>query len=68
MSGREYTCEACRGVFEQGWSDEERDAEALAIFGELAEEDKAIVCDDCFKRMMGDMHGVFIRSIPVIGS
>jgi Fe2+ or Zn2+ uptake regulation protein len=48
-----YCCDACNGVFKMGWSEEEAAAEAEENFPELRVEDRAIVCDDCFNRMMG---------------
>lgn len=50
---REYECAECHGVYEQVWSDEEAEAESKELFGEIAPEDKRIVCDDCFNRIMG---------------
>ena len=47
-----FTCANCGETFPKGWSDEEAQAEAEAIFtpAELAATD--IVCDDCFKLAM----------------
>lgn len=49
----EYQCGACKGVFPKVWSDEEAMAESHAIFGEMPPEDTAIVCDVCYREMMG---------------
>jgi tetraacyldisaccharide-1-P 4'-kinase len=35
----------------KGWSVEEQEAEAKALWGDLKEEDRAVVCDDCFQNM-----------------
>ena len=54
MKKNEYKCGACGGVFEKGWSDEEAQAEADAAFSqESLGSDPAIVCDDCYKTIMG---------------
>ena len=49
-----YTCENCGGTFEKNRSDEEAMAEALAAdrfpVGEPV--DVAVICDDCYNRMM----------------
>lgn len=49
-----YKCDSCGEVFEKGWSDEEAEKEADDLFPGLKVEDRAVVCDDCFKRMTGD--------------
>ena len=48
----EYQCAACGGMFEKGWTDEEADAERKELFPNLAESESAIVCDDCFKKVV----------------
>lgn len=47
----QYRCEMCEGVFNKGWSDEEAAAELGEKFPGHAQEDCAVVCDDCFKKM-----------------
>ena len=51
-----YTCELCHETFEKGWTDEEANAEAQELFGtpQASEhpKDMAIVCDDCFHKLM----------------
>lgn len=47
-----YECEYCHGVFEFEWTEEEALAEMQETFGELPEEDQAIVCDDCYNKIM----------------
>jgi hypothetical protein len=48
----EFTCAACGGTFGKAWSDEEAQAEADDIFGDILVTDgSAIVCDDCFHEM-----------------
>ena len=49
---REFICENCGETFYSERSDEEAEAEAQFLFGELSEEDKAILCDDCFQKLM----------------
>ena len=48
-----YTCAACGGAFEKGWSDDEAQAEAGGLFPGLSINDMAIVCDDCYPKIMG---------------
>ena len=51
-----YTCDACGGVFDSKWSDEEAQAEAVELFGQdPADGDMAEVCDDCFKKMTAEI-------------
>ena len=41
----------CGGVFEKAWTDEEALAESKSNFGEIPQEERAVVCDDCFNKM-----------------
>ena len=48
----EYRCAMCGGVFKKAWPDEEAEAEQEANgWGALAPEDRAVVCDDCYRQM-----------------
>lgn len=51
----EFICDCCQNVYEKGWSDEEAEEECIENFVEEAAhgDDRAIVCDDCYKMMMG---------------
>jgi len=49
-----YTCAGCGGTFTKEWSDEEAFQESLDKFGaDLFKEPIAVVCDDCYKKLMG---------------
>jgi hypothetical protein len=52
MKDNEYQCDACNGIFEKGWTDEEADQECRKNFGEIPENEKAVICDDCYKEFM----------------
>lgn len=45
-----FTCAACGGTFEVGWSDEEAEAEKAQNFpaAVAAGEEFELVCDDCY--------------------
>lgn len=45
-----YKCGHCKEVFEKAWSDEEALAEMKQEWGNLAEDNRAVVCDDCFNK------------------
>ena len=51
LKENEYQCEICMGIFEKGWSDEEAKQEALDIWGEIPNEERGLVCDECFKKI-----------------
>lgn len=51
MTVDEFTCEQCRCTFPKGWTDDERDAEAV-LNGFDLEADNVIVCDDCYEQIM----------------
>lgn len=48
----EYKCSVCGGEFTSDRSEEEAMEEAEMIFDKEDLEDKAIVCDDCWKKML----------------
>lgn len=52
LKPNEYKCAECGNVYEFGWSDEEARAEAAKNFGESVAEHGAIVCDDCYNKIM----------------
>lgn len=49
----QYRCDACGGIFDNGWTDEEAKAEqeANGWAGVDCGVDCGVVCDDCFKAM-----------------
>ena len=49
-----YQCAMCGGIFETEWTDEEAIEELHEAFGEVMVDDCEIVCDDCYKKIMGD--------------
>ena len=49
-----YICDRCHGEFEYGWSKEEAIAEAQKLWTSDELNQAAIVCDDCFKIVMGN--------------
>jgi DNA-directed RNA polymerase subunit RPC12/RpoP len=53
-SANTYTCAACGEEFENGWTDEEAEAEYQAAFTGDAEAGapKDTVCDDCYHKIM----------------
>lgn len=55
MRTKEYRCQHCEGVFEETWTDEEADAEALKLWGvsnASSRDDMVRICDECHKRFM----------------
>jgi hypothetical protein len=49
-----YTCAGCGGVFEKIRTDDEAMAEATETFGPALGDDVAVVCEDCYKRLVPD--------------
>lgn len=52
-----YKCDMCGDTFEKGWSDEEAEEEAADIFGvegAASNSDMSVVCEDCFRKVMGE--------------
>jgi hypothetical protein len=53
MMGNEFTCAACCGTFSKVWTDEEARAEAGDLFPGDNVDDMVVVCDTCWREMMG---------------
>jgi DNA-directed RNA polymerase subunit RPC12/RpoP len=49
-----YTCAQCNQEFETDWTDEEASLEFDQSFEGSDIRNAAIVCDDCYKLIMGD--------------
>ena len=47
-----FTCEECNNRFRKAWSDEEMLEESARLFPMLQENERAVVCDDCFNILM----------------
>jgi hypothetical protein len=58
MNANEYKCQACGGVFEKGWSDEEAAAELGETFPDFAPIDCGLVCDDCWQKHFAPAQGM----------
>ena len=52
---KKYQCENCGLVFTSGWSNEEAQQEAKILFSKEELEETVIVCDGCFKVIMGEL-------------
>ena len=50
MDKDKYTCAVCKNTYEKGWSDEESEKEMKENWGNIPKEDRAIICDDCYKK------------------
>lgn len=48
-----YTCARCDGEFTSDWSDEEAKAEHEDNFGYQPGAEACVVCDDCYRLVMG---------------
>jgi hypothetical protein len=46
-------CYICEVEFEPAWTDEEAIAEKNALFGDVPMEDCEVVCDPCWRMVMG---------------
>lgn len=55
-----FVCDLCGGSFERG-DDYEALAEMDALFGDLPIEDRAVVCDACFHRVIDGVCGATRR-------
>lgn len=53
MGPNEYQCAACGEVYEKGWTDE--DAASEREENGWSSLECEVVCDDCYKMMMGEM-------------
>jgi len=49
---KEFTCAKCGESFESDWPEAEAEKEMKKNFGDVPEEERAIVCDDCYNEFM----------------
>jgi hypothetical protein len=50
-----FRCDRCHGEFDkdtENWSDDDAEIEARNTFGEIPEDERAIVCHDCYELIM----------------
>ncbi len=52
-SDNTFECVVCGGVFEKGWTEEEALSELSETFPGIPQDECSVVCDDCYKRMVG---------------
>lgn len=52
METETFECAQCHGIFEKEWTDAEAQAESASIFGAVPTEALAVICDDCWQRLM----------------
>lgn len=53
MTPQEYTCARCGETYESGWSEEEMLEEKTQLFGDVSKEECEVLCDNCFKYLIG---------------
>jgi len=46
-----FKCDKCGEVFNSTWTDGNALEEMRSDFGDLSKEERAIVCDDCYKEI-----------------
>jgi hypothetical protein len=54
VKDNEFQCAICGGFFEKGWSDEEAEAEREVNFPGIPPSEFSLICDDCYKKKMGE--------------
>ena len=47
-----FQCEACGGTFEKGCTNQQALEEMKKNFGDLPEENQAVICDVCYQKFM----------------
>ena len=52
----EYTCDDCSETFEKTRTDEEALKELEDNFGVIPKDQRAIVCDDCYNKIMNQIN------------
>lgn len=46
-----YICAICEEQFETVWSEEDAQAEKIAFWGDIPDDECDVVCDDCFQKI-----------------
>jgi len=57
LAPNEYRCMLCGQVYEKGWSEEEAMAESRAIWGQIPQQNLAVICDECWQKIRPDKQG-----------
>jgi len=60
MRNNEFKCAICLNIYKKGWSDEEVENEVKEIWGEIPQEQRVVICDDCF-------HGKSFDEVKAMG-
>ena len=47
-----FQCQACGETFEKGCTDEQAFTEMKKEFGDIPEENQAVICEKCYKEFM----------------
>lgn len=50
--GDYFLCTSCGGAFENTWSDEEAEKASKEQFGDIPEDEKVVVCEDCYYKLL----------------
>lgn len=53
LKDNQYECAHCHNVYEKGLTDAEADDELRNTFPDMDKQDCAIVCDDCYNKIIG---------------
>ncbi len=57
VASAKFTCGECGGEFDFEWSDEEARAEAIRNGFNPDSDDMAIICDNCYQKVMSERNG-----------
>jgi DNA-directed RNA polymerase subunit RPC12/RpoP len=49
---KEFKCVVCKEIFESDWSEEDALEEMRENFGDVPPENREVVCDDCYQKMI----------------
>ena len=56
LKPNEYKCAKCGGIFQNDWSEKGALLEQSENFPGVGVEDCEVVCDDCYKLLMGTIN------------
>jgi hypothetical protein len=58
LNPNEYRCAMCGNVYAKEWTDEEAQSETQAYWPGVAQQDCAVMCDDCWQQVAPETHPV----------
>ena len=58
LSSDQFQCARCQQIYKKAWTEEEAEQETQQYWGNLPQENFAVICDDCWQQVHPDTRPV----------